>query len=155
MQKRKEFQQQAKIIVDKIEDELDIKEIKGKDREVLVKARVNQGVFRERLLCRYKKCCLCGVSDERFLRASHIKPWSVCNEDEKLNPNNGLLLCPNHDALFDGGWITFDDEGNIEISENLSDIDKMFLNVRPDMKMVVREKNKYYLKYHKEAIFRK
>ena len=86
---------------------------------------------------------------------NHIGRWSVSNEDEKLNPNNGLLLCPNHDILFDGGWIAFDDEGNIEISENLSDRDKMFMNVRPDMKIVVREKNKSYLKYHKEAIFRK
>lgn len=47
----------------------------------------------------------CGVSDEHFLIDSHIKPWSQSNNQEWLDVNNGLLLCPNHDALFDKGII--------------------------------------------------
>ncbi len=153
IRKRKEYSKHTSEIISEIEEDFIANGVKGKEREVLIKARVNQGVFRERLLFRYKKCCLCGVSNERLLTASHIKPWSASTEDEKLDPDNGLILCPNHDALFDGGWITFDDNGNIVISDNLSDVDRLFLNVRPDMKIEIREKNKAYLEYHREEIF--
>ena len=104
-------------------------------REAVVKVRVNQGLFRETLLKRYNKCCLCGVSDEHFLVASHIKPWVVSESDEKLDPDNGFILCPNHDKAFDGGYITFADDGKIVISNGLTATDRMFLispMVEPD-----------------------
>ena len=49
----------------------------------------------------HSKCCLCGVDDDALLVASHIKPWAKSDEHEKLDLDNGLLLCPNHDKLFD------------------------------------------------------
>ena len=55
--------------------EIDNSTIDGAEKSALVKIRVNQGVFRDRLLKRYSKCCLCGVHNEAFLIASHIKPW--------------------------------------------------------------------------------
>ncbi|WP_423738856.1 HNH endonuclease [Clostridium cochlearium] len=45
------------------------------------------------------------MNDERFLIASYIKPWSISNDNEKLNDNNGILLCSNNDILFDKGYI--------------------------------------------------
>ena len=91
----------------------------GSDREAIVKVRVNQGIFRDVLVKRYgKKCCLCGVTGKCFLVASHIKPWSDSSPEERTDVNNGLLLCPNHDKLFDGGWISFADNGNIIISSS-------------------------------------
>ncbi|NOH15287.1 HNH endonuclease [Clostridium cochlearium] len=48
---------------------------------------------------------ICGINDERFLIASYIKPWSISNDNEKLNDNNGILLCSNNDILFDKGYI--------------------------------------------------
>ena len=52
-----------------------------------------------------------------LLVASHIKPWSISDANEKLDIHNGLLMCPNHDKLFDRGYISFDDTGRILISE--------------------------------------
>lgn len=135
--------------------EIDNLAIDGVDKSALVKIRVNQGVFRDRLLKRYSKCCLCGVHDEAFLIASHIKPWIESSSKEKLDVENGLLLCPNHDKLFDGGWISFDDNGHIMISNAMEISDKIFMNVRDDMEIFLSEKNRQYMKYHRENIFRK
>lgn len=135
--------------------EIDSAAINGVEKSALVKIRVNQGVFRDRLLKRYSKCCLCGVHDEAFLIASHIKPWVESSAKEKLDVENGLLLCPNHDKLFDGGWISFDDDGCIMISNEMDSTDKIFMNVTEDIKLVFSERNMQYLKYHRENVFRK
>ena len=66
-----------------------------------------------------------------------------------------ISVLSENNSLFDGGWITFDDDGRIEICKDISDTDKVFLNIRPDMKIEVREKNKQYLKYHREEIFKR
>jgi hypothetical protein len=137
-----------------IEDDIDLHELEGYDREVVAKARVNQGAFRDRLYHKYKKCCICGVTDINFLVASHIKPWAASDSEEKVNVNNGLLLCPNHDKLFDGGYITFDDEGQIIISDSVSDTNRIFLNLRPSMKIDMTEEQKKFMKYHRENIFK-
>jgi putative restriction endonuclease len=55
---------------------------------------VGQSVFKKALLAIEKKCRICGVTDERFLVASHIKPWSESNNQERLDVNNGLLSEP-------------------------------------------------------------
>ena len=104
---------------------------------------------------KYNKCCLCGVENPLLLTASHIKPWSVSSSSEKLDAENGFLLCPSHDALFDEGLISFTDDGNIIISERLSDIDRMFTNVVPTMNVSLSEANRKYLEYHRENVFRK
>ena len=141
-------------IVDEIEEEIDNADLDGKTKEALVKIRINQGIFRKRLLKRYDHCCLCKVSNEELLTASHIKPWAVCEASEKLDVDNGLLLCPGHDAVFDRGFISFDDDGKIIISENLSQVDRVFINVRPDMKIALTEGNKRYLQYHRDHVLR-
>ena len=74
--------------------------------------------------------------------------------DEKLDVDNGFLMCPNHDKLFDQGWITFDDNGNIIVSDELSEIDRVFMNIRNAMKIQLTEKNKAYLLYHRTNIFK-
>ncbi|WP_334304272.1 HNH endonuclease [Mediterraneibacter faecis] len=58
---------------------------------------------------------------------------------------NVFLLCPNHDALFDGGYITFEDDGTIVISDRLSQLDCTFTNVLSTMKIQLSDKNKEYL----------
>lgn len=139
----------------RIEEDIEEFNLVGMEKESVIKTRVNQGIFRDILLKKYDKCCLCGVSDPSFLVASHIKPWSRCNPKEKLDWNNGFLLCPNHDKLFDNGYITFDGDGKIIISDNVSASDQIFMNVNKDMKISLNEKNKEYLSYHGENVFRK
>ncbi len=138
----------------KIETEIDKLDLHGEDREAIVKVRVNQDEFRDRLLKRYSKCCLCGVSEPSLLTASHIKPWAESEPDEKLDVDNGFLLCPNHDKLFDRGYISFTDEGNIMISKSLSDTDSLFMNVNPLMRVELNSKNKEYLAFHRDNVFR-
>lgn len=128
----------------------------GSDREAIIKVRVNQGIFRDVLVKRYgEKCCLCGVTGKSFLVASHIKPWSDSSPEERTDVNNGLLLCPNHDKLFDGGWISFDDNGSIIISGKLDKANCVFLNVNNQMHIELSEGNKKYLIYHREKVFQK
>ncbi len=48
-------------------------------------------------------------------------PWSEATEEERLDPNNGILLSPLYDALFDRHLISFDDNGKILVSERIAD----------------------------------
>lgn len=133
--------------------ESDLDEIQGEERLVITKQRINQSVFRKRLLKRYgKRCCLCGVSGEDMLIASHIKPWSVADVDERVDVNNGLLLCPNHDWLFDKGYISFDTSGKIVVSDKLSDVNQMFMNVDRNRILNMSEQTRKYMKYHSDNI---
>ena len=111
-------------------------------------------MFRELLLKRYNNCCLCKIANPQLLVASHIKPWAKSKPDEKLDPGNGFLLCPAHDKLFDLGLISFEDDGQIIISAELSEVDQIYTNIRPDMKIEVREENKPFLEYHRTNRFR-
>ena len=142
-------------LIQSISEEIDSLDIKGDEKKSLVKIRVNQGIFRNRLLKRYSHCCLCGVASNSFLIASHIKPWAECEPEEKLDVNNGFLFCPNHDALFDKGLISFEDNGSIIISEKLKQTERVFMNVGDKFRIEVCEENKYYLKYHRDAVFDK
>ena len=141
-------------IIKKIEKDIEDMHLVGETKEALVKTRVNQGIFRDLLLNRYDHCCLCGVSNPEFLVASHIKPWAKSEDGEKLETDNGFLLCPHHDKLFDRGYISFDDNGNIMISNRLSRDECLFMNVNENMHIDLTEKNKYFLDYHRKHIFK-
>ena len=86
-------------------------------KQQLVQARIGQGVFRTNLENIEICCRVTAVSDSRFLTASHIKPWRDSTDQEKLDGNNGLLLAPHVDRLFDRGWISFTDEGELLVAD--------------------------------------
>jgi putative restriction endonuclease len=88
-------------------------------KEQLIHARRGQGVFRANVRLNEKRCRITGVADPRFLVASHIKPWRDCDDQEKLDGCNGLLLSPHVDRLFDRGLISFLDDGTILRSTKL------------------------------------
>ncbi len=142
-------------LVGEISKEIETIGLIGKDVESYVKVRVNQTVFRDRLLNKYHKCCLCGITNPDLLVASHIKPWCKSNPSEKVDVNNGILLCPNHDRLFDGGYISFDSDGTIIVSPKLSELEKHLMGINKEMKIHVSDKNERYLKYHRSNIFKK
>lgn len=155
IQEEDAFKANTLQIANEIEDSLDALSLTGEERIAATKIRVNQSEYRKGLLRRYDRCCLCGVENKDLLIASHIKPWSQANLEEKLDFDNGLLLCPNHDKLFDLGYITFDNSGNIMISPLLSKKDRKFTNVNKKMKIEVNEKNCEYLEYHRTQIYKK
>ncbi len=148
-----QVQEQLETEYKTIEDYINIHNLEGADRIAVVKVRVNQGAFREVLIRKYGKCCLCGLDENGLLVASHIKPWSDCTPKEKLDDNNGLLLCPNHDKLFDRGYISFTNNGNIMISNALSKENQLSMNINSEMHIIMSDKTKEYMKYHREKVF--
>lgn len=123
--------------------------------ETLIKARQGQGRFRQKLLEQYPSCPLTGLDIQPLLIASHIKPWSKCNNEERLDPFNGLMLAPNIDALFDSGLITFETDGTIKISPKIDLENQKRLGIFSDMKLKIRPKSKKYFEYHRNHVFQK
>lgn len=83
-------------------------------KQSLIHARRGQGVFRRNVEAREKACRLTGITNPTLLIASHIKPWRVCKTaKERLDGANGLLLTPDADHLFDRGFISFDESGEV------------------------------------------
>lgn len=131
---------------------------KEKETAVVSLARIGEGSFRRDLLKLWGDCCsVTGCRNKDFLIASHIKPWAECHQNnEWLNPYNGLLLIPNLDRAFDQGYISFDNNGNILISSSLSESDRMLLNITPDLKLrKVFEDSLPFLEYHRAYIFKR
>ena len=95
------------------------------EKEYIQKARRGQGQFRMLLLDAYGATCpVVGITNVELLIASHIKPWNVCTNQERLDPENGILLSALIDRLFDRGLITFYDDGKILPSPYLSSNDR-------------------------------
>jgi predicted restriction endonuclease len=89
-------------------------------RKRLLSARRGLGVYREEVERHEQSCRLTGLLDRRHLRARHIKPWRDCNDREKLDGANGLLLSPHIDQLFERGLISFSDGGDLLVARQLN-----------------------------------
>lgn len=116
--------------------------------------RRGQAIFKKKLLMEYTECAICGMDEPSLLNASHIKPWKYSSDLERTDKFNGLLLCPNHDKLFDQGLITFTDEGNIIISNNLTPTTKKILGLTESIYIYLEEAHKTYLSWHREKCFK-
>lgn len=133
------------------------KQIEHTEKIVKQKIRVGQSSFRNNLLKSLKKCPITQIDEKKLLIASHIKPWTHSNNEERLNPNNGFLLSPLYDKLFDKGigLITFTPEKEILISKRLSSENRVRLSVNDrdyivDLPINGRED---FLEYHRKYIF--
>ena len=127
------------------------------DVESLVKLRRGQDELRKKLFDYWDDACaVTGVKTASLLIASHIKPWSMCdNADEKLDPFNALLLHAGLDKAFDQGLISFDDEGTILFSERWSAEEAARMGIDSRMKLrKVDDRHKPYLAFHREKILR-
>ena len=83
----------------------------------VIQARRGQGKFRSNVEALEKACRLTGITNPSLLIASHIKPWRLCETaHERLDGRNGLLLTPDADLLFDRGFISFEDDGEVLVS---------------------------------------
>lgn len=117
--------EQAEVISDYedllIKDGTEGKAPSATTREAIIKARVGQGAFRAALCKRWgNACALTGLSNPNLLIASHIHPWASCNNEARLDPDNGLLLAAHIDRLFEYGLISFDEAGQLLASPALS-----------------------------------
>jgi hypothetical protein len=124
------------------------------EKEEIIKARRGQGVFRRRVLATEAYCRLTGVSDPRFLRASHIKPWVDSDNRERLDGNNGLMLSPHVDHLFDGGFISFSQSGQVLVA---AEIDSVLSDWSLPNKVIgspFSDEQEIYLAFHRSQRFR-
>jgi predicted restriction endonuclease len=113
-------------------------------------------LFRKRLLEKYDNTCIItGIATKKLLIASHIKPWAVSNNEERLSEENGLLLSPTYDKLFDYGLITFTNKGNVIVSPQISLEDRTKLHLSTDMTYDLKASGKMreHLDYHRDVIF--
>jgi len=90
--------------------------VRETERLAIVRARVGQGLFKERVSMIETKCRITGVENPVHLVASHCKPWRDSSNQERLDGENGLLLTPSIDHLFDRGFIGFENNGKLIIS---------------------------------------
>lgn len=120
----------------------------------LVRAHRGQGVYRANLELIEQKCRVTGLLDRRHLRASHIKPWYVCDDREKLDGFNGLLLSPHVAHLFDRGYISFSDSGDVLVAQSLNpEVLRSWGIALPRNVGPFRVEQRRYLEYHRREVF--
>lgn len=144
------------VEITSIEDEY--KNKPGSDIDVIVKKRVGQSSFRNLLEKENGlKCHLSGITHKSLLIASHIVPWSKAKPIEKTDPNNGLLLAINWDAVFDKGLITFNDNGEPLFSDFLDSETIKILGLNRNFKLgsnILNQNRLNYLRRHRLEIFK-
>ncbi len=135
---------------------LNVDQMSPTEREAVVVLRAKQQLFRRRLSVVERACRLTGVDDLRFLRASHIKPWRDASDGERIDPNNGLLLTPSADHLFDRGWLSFRSDGRLIVSGKLPEqvTAKLGIDLREGRSCgPFTELQANYLAYHRDCVF--
>lgn len=141
----------GQIIAEDIEQVMKRPDSTPTQKSALINARVGQGKFREKLVSYWRGCAVTRYAQLRFLVASHIKPWRDSTDKERLDSDNGLLLLPNLDKVFDLGFITFEECGDICISEQLENYS--VLGIKKSMSVSLDEQHQEYMAYHREMIF--
>lgn len=147
--------------IESINDDVFENAIKGRTdinattKSQLINSRLGQGLFKTNVRLNENACRVTGVSDPQHLRASHIKPWRLSNDIEKLHGCNGLLLAPHIDHLFDSGFISFTDEGELLVSPQLNrEILKTWGVSKKNVGNFNLEQSKF-LQFHRTNIFKK
>ncbi len=130
----------------------EVEKVSRIEKEILVKYRLQQGEFRRNLLLYWEGCSVTECKNSALLIASHIKPYSESNDDEKYDTSNGLLLTPTFDKLFDRYLISFNNDGTIIVSGSLEQADLASLKIT--MNETLQSKKitpaiKKYLEHHR------
>jgi hypothetical protein len=157
----------AKAVKPIISDDLDLWEkrleravskdtsIPETERQAIVRARIGQGLFKERVSAIEKRCRITGVENPIHLIASHCKPWRDSTNEERLNGENGLLLTPSIDRLFDRGFISFEDNGRLIVSPVADRVSLRKMGVETDTAVNVgpfSSGQRAFLQFHKNAV---
>ncbi len=135
--------------------------IEATEAQATIKIRIGQKFFRQIILSSYgNRCCITGNPIPELLIASHIIPWRE-QSDHRLNPHNGLCLARTHDAAFDQGLITFDENNKLILSRYLQDFlpeETLESNFVAYAGRQLRLPEKFYpepdfLRFHREEVF--
>ncbi len=122
------------------------------EKQALIDTRIGQARFRKLVLAIWRDaCCITGATV--FLTAAHIKPWAQADGNERLDPYNGLALSPNLDKAFDGGMITFQNDGTIQLSPRLRG-NAALLGILGSERIVgLDARHHVYLEYHRHHVY--
>jgi hypothetical protein len=138
---------------DQLENDIALAET---EREAIVLARRGQGLFKQRVHLHEKRCRVTGVSRLEHLRASHCKPWRDSTNEERLDGENGLLLTPSVDHLFDRGFISFRGDGRLLVSPvaHAPSLERMGVPVSRSIDVgAFSQRQRLFLEYHRDAVF--
>jgi hypothetical protein len=124
-------------------------------RRALAASRMGFGDFRKAIFKIWDgKCAITRSSQPELLKARHIKPWRDSNNEERLDPYNGLLLSPLYDAAFTAGLISFDFSGRLIFSSAVSNFQWDLLGLRRTAWLEhLKEEHQPYLAYHRKQVF--
>lgn len=143
-------------------EEVEIERIKADptvtetERLALVLARRGQGLFKRNVRQLEFNCRVTKVDRMEHLRASHCKPWRDCSNHERLDGENGLLLTPSIDHLFDRGFISFEDSGDLLVSPvaHPLSLERMGIEVSSTVNVgTFTTGQRRQLAYHREHVF--
>lgn len=145
------------------------KNLSETEKENIVKSRRGQGVFRRSVEQIEPECRLTGINNPKLLIASHIKPWRSCSTaKERLDGHNGLMLTPDADHLFDRGYVSFEDDGSVLVSNRIetNELDRLGFTALAQGRRQVRDIHFFsgvskgfladqqkYLSHHREVVF--
>lgn len=116
--------------------------------------RVGQEKYREQVLNIYPYCVVTNVTDPNLLIACHIKEHNRCKENEKYDRFNGLTMTPTIHSLFDLGYLTFNEKGDMILSDFFRNIDRKNLNLYDKtIRISIKQESVKYLQWHNENVF--
>lgn len=98
-----------------------------------------------------RACRVTKVDRREHLIASHIKLWRDSSNEERLSEENGLLLTPSIDHLFDKG------DGELIVSPVADRTSLQRMGIAVDQRVSVlafSEGQRQFLDYHRDNILR-
>lgn len=140
-------------VEDDIKKIISDRNISETEKARLVNTRVGQGQFREDLIQYWHGCAVTGYKQVNMLLASHIKPWRDASNEERLSHFNGILLLPNLDKAFDKGYISFEQNGQIQISDFIENPSS--LGIRQTMAIKLDSAHQDFLAYHRKHVYKR
>lgn len=130
------------------------KTISETERTAIIRARRGQGLFKQNVMLIERVCRITKVDNPAHLVGSHIKPWRDSKNPERLDGENGLLLTPSIDHLFDRGFITFKDDGKVLLSPVADSLSLQRMGVEAGMNAGSFSRGqRSYLDFHRNQVF--
>ena len=134
-----------------------VREEEQEKKHLIRYSREGQDEYRRKLLEECPFCPISPINEESLLIASHIKPWAVSDPKERIDPNNGFILSPLYDKLFDRGYITFSNDKRVSISNWLSRQVKERIGIKENQLfqfLPMNDSRARYLEYHRNMVFK-
>ena len=131
--------------------------IRETERTALVQARRGQGLFRDNVRAVERACRITHVERMEHLIASHVQPWRDSSNEQRIDGENGLLLTPTVDHLFDKGFISFEDSGQLIVSPVADQRSLKRMGIDTERRVNVgafSEGQRRYLEFHRENVLR-